>query len=235
MQNSIALAVERELKRRGSALVSADGVNELFLNYTRAIVAEVVSDIDLPKDYISVVYKADPSLVTTGRERAIESRHPADSLMAAEVLFGVGLPLLVAHFESTNHQSSVIAIVGSPTSATNGSRCGSPPGGTAKTPPSATPCSPYSRSYLSNFLTGAGRQRCGTRAGKINEPWTTHGIGLMKHRGSWRLRREPGPHCAPWAIYAFRLRIDAGTRSRGRKCHDRRYAVELPDVSIAAE
>lgn len=87
-----------ELAARGSAL-SVDGdLDPEFASQSRSILAETFTTLlagSREAALVSVEYGDAEMLVRTGELRANQNAHPAESLMAAEALFGVALPVMV--------------------------------------------------------------------------------------------------------------------------------------------
>jgi signal transduction histidine kinase len=98
---SILDKVKLQLAQRGSGLTSGEVLDPLFARNTASILREVLDSFPLEanqaRDLVSVEYGSGEGLNYTGRARASQSRHPAESLMAAEILFGVALPELVPY------------------------------------------------------------------------------------------------------------------------------------------
>jgi signal transduction histidine kinase len=102
-----------ELAARGSAL-SVDGIlDSEFEKQSRSILGEAFSSLlsgTGDAALVSVEYGAPETLVHTGQMRANQNFHPAESLMAAEALFGVALPLVVTVLDRhTRHDTVRIA------------------------------------------------------------------------------------------------------------------------------
>ncbi|MDQ1582483.1 MAG: hypothetical protein QOF36_537 [Microbacteriaceae bacterium] len=92
-------ALGSELTVRGSGLV-ADGQLDPVLeansvSILRETFAKARAGLVPETDYVSVDYGSPADLQRTGDLRARQNYHPAESLVAAEVLFGVALPLVV--------------------------------------------------------------------------------------------------------------------------------------------
>ena len=101
--DEILLGVTNELTRRNSGLVIGGRLDPLFAENARQIVFESLACLRLPadcSDLVTVDYDTSQKLFSTGRTRAEQTRHPAESLMAAEVIFGVALPLFVDHLQT---------------------------------------------------------------------------------------------------------------------------------------
>lgn len=95
-------AVREELVARGSKLVNDSQLDLVFAQHARAILAESMSAIsddthDFPSP--SVNYDEQQALHQTGELRAQQGLHPAESLMAAEILFDRALPALASYSE----------------------------------------------------------------------------------------------------------------------------------------
>jgi signal transduction histidine kinase len=102
--------VTAELMRRESTLASSSGLDEEFHKQAESILYEALSAVrgDAPPPSHSVVaYGEAAGMARTGSLRASQSHHPAESLMAAEALFHVALPLFVAHSEANTEESVI--------------------------------------------------------------------------------------------------------------------------------
>lgn len=99
----ILLDLTRRLEEDHNGLVQDGVLDELFAQNTTSIIAETLSSLDdrgtSSIDFVSVNYGLEPRLGLTGRTRASQSRHPAESLMAAEIVFGVALPLIAEQMD----------------------------------------------------------------------------------------------------------------------------------------
>ena len=93
--------VTRELDKGRSRLVSEGILDSLFAANTTSIISEMLDSVSQfqndPDKYIAKQYGTEPVLDYTGRTRAAQRHHPAEGLMAAEVIFRVALPLIVEH------------------------------------------------------------------------------------------------------------------------------------------
>jgi signal transduction histidine kinase len=90
-----------ELSARGSVLAIDGELDPEFVSQSRSILAEAFAALEAgsPESAMVSVEYGDPEmLVRTGELRANQNFHPAESLMAAEALFGVALPIMVALF-----------------------------------------------------------------------------------------------------------------------------------------
>ncbi|HYI32943.1 MAG TPA: ATP-binding protein [Glaciibacter sp.] len=90
-----------ELSARGSVLAIDGELDPEFARQSRSILAEAFSALEEGSPaaaLVSVEYGDAEMLVRTGEMRANQNFHPAESLMAAEALFGVALPLMVGVF-----------------------------------------------------------------------------------------------------------------------------------------
>ena len=89
--------VEIELTKRGSDLTGSEGLDSLFAWNAADILNEVLTlsswDEPTPEHGVSVEYRAESG--RTGVDRAVQHLHPAESLMAAEVLFNTAIEHLV--------------------------------------------------------------------------------------------------------------------------------------------
>lgn len=95
-------AVREELVASGSKLVNDGQLDLVFAHHSRAILTESMSQIsDATHDFASpsVNYHEPDGLHHTGELRARQGLHPAESLMAAEILFDRALPVLAAYSE----------------------------------------------------------------------------------------------------------------------------------------
>lgn len=95
---TIAAEVTRRLRPRSSRMVTPAGLDPDFAINVRAILneaTELVRDPEFSRlPAVAIDYSSSPEFDRTGRLRADQNLHPAESLMAAEVLFDVALPLL---------------------------------------------------------------------------------------------------------------------------------------------
>jgi len=90
-----------ELTARGSVLAIDNELDPEFVSQSRSILAEAFAALEAGSpegSMVSVEYGDPEMLVRTGQLRANQNFHPAESLMAAEALFGVALPVMVALF-----------------------------------------------------------------------------------------------------------------------------------------
>lgn len=92
------------LEAIGSSLVVNGRLDEGVRTTVTAVIEETLQRLDNPADThsdISVLYAVTPDFASIAREHAVAEHHPAEPLMAAEVIFGVALPelaqLKVAH------------------------------------------------------------------------------------------------------------------------------------------
>ena len=93
-------ALTAALVERGSSLVADGRLDPVLEANSRSILGETLAGTCAVRagqelDLVSVDYTTRADLKSTGTLRAIQNQHPAESLMAAEVLFGVALPLVV--------------------------------------------------------------------------------------------------------------------------------------------
>lgn len=97
----ILIELNGRLRERGSRMVSADGLDSEFVRNVVAILDETVwlvrdaSSESVPA--VAVDYGAAAEFDRTGQLRANQNVHPAEPLMAAEVLFDVALPILASN------------------------------------------------------------------------------------------------------------------------------------------
>lgn len=86
------------LSARASDVVSSDSVEENFVAQVRSILAEARESVRTGTSHpspVSVEYVSDQALAQTGQRAADRNQHPAEALMAAEVLFDEAIsPLL---------------------------------------------------------------------------------------------------------------------------------------------
>ena len=96
----ILIELNRRLRGRGSRMVAADGLDAEFVRNVVAILDEtvrVVHDAEAESvPAVAVDYGTAAEFDRTGQLRAIQNVHPAEPLMAAEVLFDVALPILAS-------------------------------------------------------------------------------------------------------------------------------------------
>lgn len=89
------------LSERKSAITKSGKLDPIFEQNARAILAETIESLrtSRPIPVVSVDYADERLKQATGAQRAIEGQHPAESLMAAEVLFGAAMPILQDELE----------------------------------------------------------------------------------------------------------------------------------------
>jgi signal transduction histidine kinase len=96
---SVLDALRSELTLRGSGLVAGGQLDPVLetnsVSILRETFAKARAGLAPETDYVSVDYSSPADLRSTGDLRARQNYHPAESLVAAEVLFGVALPLVV--------------------------------------------------------------------------------------------------------------------------------------------
>jgi signal transduction histidine kinase len=111
MVADIVSRVQEILARRGSTLVLNGALNPDFERNVVEIMNEVIASFEQgePTQMVAVEYR--DGLRRTAEVRATERRHPAESLMAAEVLFGVALPRIIEHLEVQNLSPTDVATV----------------------------------------------------------------------------------------------------------------------------
>lgn len=113
MVADILSGVREILARRGSTL-AADGVLDLeFQRNVLGIMQEVIDSFQgiEPAQMVAVEYR--DGLRKTAEVRANDRQHPAESLMAAEVLFGVALPRIIRHLGDSALSPAEVAAIAS--------------------------------------------------------------------------------------------------------------------------
>jgi signal transduction histidine kinase len=113
--SSVLDALCSELALRGSGLV-ADGQLDPVLeansvSILRETFAKARAGLAPETNYVSVDYSSPADLQRTGTLRARQNFHPAESLVAAEVLFGVALPLVVEQLRLESRESGDVDAV----------------------------------------------------------------------------------------------------------------------------
>ena len=93
-------ALRAALAERGSRLVVDGRLDPVLEANSRSILGETLAGAHAARagqqlELVSVDYAKPADLAATGSLRAFQNQPPAESLMAAEVLFGVALPLVV--------------------------------------------------------------------------------------------------------------------------------------------
>lgn len=91
----ILIEVQALLWARSSPLATTTGLDSEFRRQAESILDEALLALKtggFNPSPVSVEYGDRASMTNTGLLRATQNRHPADSLMAAEALFGVALP-----------------------------------------------------------------------------------------------------------------------------------------------
>lgn len=104
-------SVTPALSDRASSLVVGSELDPEFRKQAEAILGEALAALragnsDAPQ--VSVEYGNPASMVATGELRARQNRHPAESLMAAETLFGVALPFVVDYADTRADATTVV-------------------------------------------------------------------------------------------------------------------------------
>lgn len=118
IENDVARATEEilgllglELRARGSVLAVDGALDDEFESQTRSILEETFRGLlnGLPdRALVSFEYGAPDGLRRTGEIRANQDFHPSESLMAAEALFGVALPVVARVLRDNTDLDTVV-------------------------------------------------------------------------------------------------------------------------------
>ena len=109
-------ALRAALIERGSRLVTDGRLDPVLEANSRSILGETLAGAYAVRggeelDLVSVDYAKPLDLLSTGTLRAVQNQHPAESLMAAEVLFGVALPLVVERLRDVSGSETDAVVV----------------------------------------------------------------------------------------------------------------------------
>lgn len=113
--SSVLDALCSELALRGSGLVTDGQLDPVLEANSVSILQETFAKaragLAPETNYVSVDYSSPADLQRTGTLRARQNYHPAESLVAAEVLFGVALPLVVEQLRLESRESGDVDAV----------------------------------------------------------------------------------------------------------------------------
>lgn len=104
LDQTVLARVATRLQARASDFVERDSIDEEFVGQVRSILAEarqLIRDPKTPHTAVSVEYGDAAELAAQGELRAQQNQHPAEALMAAEVLFDEAIPPFLAWANAT--------------------------------------------------------------------------------------------------------------------------------------
>ncbi|GAA4383869.1 sensor histidine kinase [Agromyces bauzanensis] len=112
MNDEVLEELRAQLLARGSALANTESVDGGLEFHVRSILAETLAAVEGSIEHlpVSVEYHDLPDLSTHGERSAAMDVDPAEPLMAAEVLFAVALPLLVARVTADGYSGRELAV-----------------------------------------------------------------------------------------------------------------------------
>ncbi|GAA4675953.1 sensor histidine kinase [Frondihabitans cladoniiphilus] len=113
LDRAVLEGLARRLRERSSEFASAEALEGEFVLQVRSILAEarqLVRSGSVPSSAVSVEYGDAAELANQGELRARQNQHPAEALMAAEVLFDEALPLVIG-WAGASHADEVVHVV----------------------------------------------------------------------------------------------------------------------------